>query len=62
MLRTMRRSLSATLIAALPLAVLAFPRVSAAGGRGASVQSDGSNAASEAQTKLDKKQFKDVKG
>jgi hyperosmotically inducible periplasmic protein len=61
MLRTMRRSMEATLIGALTLAVLAFPRVSAAGGRGALAQSDGSNAAGEAQSKLDKKQFKDVK-
>jgi hyperosmotically inducible protein len=61
MLRTMRRSMAATLIAALTLAVLAFPRVSAAEGRGASAQSDGSNGANEAQSKLDKKQFKDVK-
>jgi osmotically-inducible protein OsmY len=60
MFRTMRHFMAATLIAAVSLAVLVFPQVAAAGGRGSSVQSDGANS-SEAQTKLDKKQFKDVK-
>ncbi len=59
MFRRMRHSMAATLIAVLTLAVLVFPRVAAAGGRGSWAQSGGN--ASEAQSKLDKKQFKDVK-
>jgi osmotically-inducible protein OsmY len=58
MFRTMRHSMAATLFAAVALAVLVFPRVSTARGLGSSAQSDGG---SEAQSKLDKKQFKDVK-
>jgi hyperosmotically inducible periplasmic protein len=60
MFRTMRHSMAATLIAAVALAVVVFPRALAARGLGSSAQSDGGNA-SEAQSKLDKKQFKDVK-
>jgi hyperosmotically inducible periplasmic protein len=60
MFRTMRHSMAATLIAAVSLAVLVFPRVSTAGALGSSAQSNGGDA-SEAQSKLDKKQFKDVK-
>jgi osmotically-inducible protein OsmY len=52
---------AATVITALGLAVLIFPRVSMAGGRSSLAQSDSNNAASEAQKKLDKKQFTNVK-
>ena len=60
MFRTMRHSMAATFITAVSLAVLVFPRVSTARALGSSAQSDGGNA-NEAQSKLDKKQFKDVK-
>jgi hyperosmotically inducible periplasmic protein len=60
MFRRMRHSMAATLIAVLTFAVLVFPRAAAAEGWGSLAQSDGGNAG-EAQSKLDKKQFKDVK-
>ena len=60
MFRTMRHSMAATLVAAVALAVVVFPPVSSARGLGSSAQSDGGNA-SQAQGKLDKKQFKNVK-
>lgn len=60
MFRTMRHSLAATFIAAGALAVMVSPQVSAARGLGSAALSDESSA-SEAQSKLDKKQFKNVK-
>jgi osmotically-inducible protein OsmY len=61
MFTTMRHSQTATLTAALALALLVIPQVSFAGASGSWAQSDETKAAGEAQTKLDKKQFKSVK-
>ena len=61
MFTAMRHSQAATLTAALALALLAIPQVSFAGASGSWAQSDESKAAGEAQSKLDKKQFKSVK-
>jgi osmotically-inducible protein OsmY len=60
MFTTMRHAIAATLIAVVALAFVVFPPVSSARGLGSSAQSDGGNA-SQAQSKLDKKQFKNVK-
>ena len=57
---TMRHFQPATLMAALALALLAVPQVSFAAGGSSPAQSD-DKIASDAQGKLDKKQFKDVK-
>jgi osmotically-inducible protein OsmY len=52
---------TATSAAALALALLVIPQVSYARGGSFTAQSDDNKAASDAQSKLDKKQFKDVK-
>jgi hyperosmotically inducible protein len=61
MLSTMRHRKAATFIAALALALLTLSQVCLAKASGSPAQSDGNNAANEAMSKLDKKQFKDVK-
>lgn len=65
MFTTMRGSKAATWPAQLTLALagalLVVPQVSLAKTGGSLAQSDGSNVVSEAQSKLDKKQFKNVK-
>ncbi len=60
MFSTMRNFQPATVMAALALALLAVPQVSFAAGGSPAAQSD-DKIASDAQSKLDKKQFKDVK-
>ncbi|PWT73144.1 MAG: phospholipid-binding protein [Proteobacteria bacterium] len=57
----MRPFRTATSTAALALALLVIPQVSYAGGGSFAAQSDDNKVASDAQSKLDKKQFKDVK-
>jgi hypothetical protein len=58
---TIRHSQTAGLTAALALALMVLPQLSFAGGRGSLVQPGDGKVAAEAQNKLDKKQFKDVK-
>ncbi len=61
MFNSMRPFHAAISIVALALALLVLPQVSYAEGWSSAVQSDDNKAASDAQSKLDKKQFKDVK-
>lgn len=61
MFSPMRPFQTATSAAVLALALLALPRASFARGWSSAAQSDGDKVGSEAQSKLDKKQFKDVK-
>jgi osmotically-inducible protein OsmY len=61
MFSTTRRPQTAALTAALALALMVLPQGLFAGGPGSPVQSGDSKAAAEAQSKLDKKQFKNVK-
>src|SRR5260370_42441526 len=57
----MGESKRGTGIEALALALLVLPQVSLAKASGSPAQSDGTNVADEAMSKLDKKQFKDEK-
>ncbi len=61
MFNTMRHSQTAPFIATLTLALLVLPQASLAKASSSLSQSDGSNVANEAMSKLDKKQFKGIK-
>jgi hyperosmotically inducible protein len=61
MFSKMRHIRTTTLIATLAGALLVLPQVSLAGAWGSLAQSDGNSVASEAMSRLDKKQFKSVK-
>src|ERR1035441_2278300 len=64
MLGTMRHSRTALLTATLAAGLFSLPPISLAAGRGVGIAAfaqSGDSAASEAMSKLDKKQFKDVK-